>query len=92
MGRRDDKWGADTPISMPVAPDDLQPCRVDLGGFGFTTGGLCHAITDSEREEVMAPYFAPIPVDLPPLDDFHRQSTPRPQPPVTSDRKIPRGR
>lgn len=53
-------WLADTDVSMPVPPRDDQPVILDLGGgFGFTTGGLVHNITQTQRDLLMLPAFAP---------------------------------
>jgi hypothetical protein len=50
-------WGSDVPISMPEPP--TRPIMVDFGGFGMTTGGITHKITDSDIEELFTPFFAP---------------------------------
>jgi hypothetical protein len=51
-------WGADTPISTPEPPDNVV---VDFGGFGFSTGGLVHTITETEVEAFYAPFYRPAP-------------------------------
>jgi hypothetical protein len=53
-----DYWGTDTPISMPEPPTD-RPVVVDMGGFGFTTGGITHNLTEEDREETFSPFFSP---------------------------------
>lgn len=53
-----DYWGTDTPISMPV-PSEERPPLVNLGGFGFSTGGITHDLTEEDREEMFSPFFAP---------------------------------
>lgn len=54
-------YGADGMISLPSAPTTDLPMLVDLGGsgFGFTAGGICHNITESQLEELRTPSFAP---------------------------------
>lgn len=54
-----DAWGADVPISMPMPPDDKP--LVDMGGFGFGINGICHVITEEERDAEAIPTFAPPP-------------------------------
>lgn len=53
-----DAWSTDTHISEPVPPRDRK-VLVDFGGFGFTSGGLCHNISEEEREAIFTPTFAP---------------------------------
>ena len=61
MKRRDDDyWAADTPISMPEPPS--RKVMVSFDGFGFCTAGLCHNLTQEERDEIAIPYFAPQPM------------------------------
>ena len=35
---------------------------VSFDGFGFSTAGLCHNLTQEERDEIAIPYFAPQPL------------------------------
>ena len=55
-------WFADVPISLP-APPAFTP-EVDLGGFGFGLGGICHLITSSSQEDLSTPTSADL---APPL-------------------------
>ena len=58
MQVRDDAWGADAPISMPVPPEGT--VLVPLGdGMGFTAAGLVMDLNEADLEEVYAPIFAP---------------------------------
>jgi hypothetical protein len=54
-----DTWAANTEISQPQGMDPDQPVMVDMGGFGFTTGGITHNITDAERQDLFSPFYAP---------------------------------
>ena len=56
-------WFADVPISLPAPPPS--PAVVDLGGFGFGIGGICHLITAAAEEDLSMPTsdaLAPPPV------------------------------
>jgi hypothetical protein len=55
---RQSPWGADTPVSMPVASPDY-PVLVDVGGFGVTTAGLVHNLTAADVEAMLTPFFGP---------------------------------
>lgn len=50
-------WGSDVPISQPLAPDE--DVLVDFGGFGFSTRGMVHNLSDSDAEEMFTPTYAP---------------------------------
>jgi hypothetical protein len=50
-------WGSDVPISMPEPP--RRPIMVNFGGFGMTTGGIAHNITEADIEEMFTPFFGP---------------------------------
>lgn len=52
-----DSWGSDLPVSMPVPPA-VKP-EVPMDGFGFGRKGLCHDITEEERDALAIPTFAP---------------------------------
>jgi hypothetical protein len=53
-------WGSDVPISMPEAPSKEQPIMVTFeDGFGMTTGGIAHAVTESQVEQMATPFYAP---------------------------------
>lgn len=54
-----DSWASDVPVSKPVPPDPDQPVLVDLGGFGYTTGGISHNLTDGDLEAIFTPLYAP---------------------------------
>lgn len=56
-------WSSDVAVSKPRAYSMDRPVLVDFGGFGFTTGGLAHNITEAEAEEQFIPIFAPEEVD-----------------------------
>ena len=56
---RDNDWGADVPISKPVPPPREQPVHVDMGGIGFTSGGLAHYLSEADAEEWFLPTYAP---------------------------------
>lgn len=56
-----DTWGADVPVSMPVPPE-TKPL-VDMGGFAFGVDGICHAITEEERDAYAIPTFGPAPME-----------------------------
>lgn len=53
-------WGTDVPVSKPsvVESDNLR--ITDLGaGFVFTVKGMRHNLTETERDEIFTPTFAP---------------------------------
>jgi len=53
-------WGSDVPISMPEAPTQEQPVLVTFnGGFGMTTGGIAHDVTESQVDQMAQPFYAP---------------------------------
>jgi hypothetical protein len=60
-GRRvfQDSWGSDVAVSKPEAPS--RPILRDMGGFGFTSGGIAHNITEEQVEEIFSPTFTPPP-------------------------------
>lgn len=60
-----ENWGTDGPPSLPSVPSQDYPMLVDLSGsgFGFTAGGICHNVTQSDVEELATPSFSP-PIDL----------------------------
>lgn len=51
-------WSADIPISRPVVEQE-RSVAVDFGGFGFTTGGITHNLSEVEAEAIFLPTFAP---------------------------------
>ncbi len=55
----DTSWASDVPVSMPVPYRPDEPVVVDMGGFGFTLGGVAHNISEADVEEWMTPVFAP---------------------------------
>lgn len=56
----DQPWACDAPISMPTPPK--RPIMVSFdGGFGFTTGGIAHDMSQAQKEELATPFFAPDP-------------------------------
>lgn len=57
--RRTSIWATDTAVSQPEAVDPGQPILVDLGGIGFTSGGLAHVLTNVDLEEIFTPHYAP---------------------------------
>lgn len=56
-------WSSDVAVSKPRAYSTDRPVLVDFGGFGFTTGGIAHNITESQVEEQFMPIFSPEEVD-----------------------------
>jgi hypothetical protein len=53
-------WGSDTAISMPEAARADQPILVDLdSGFGMTSGGIAHNLTEEQAELLSKPSFSP---------------------------------
>jgi hypothetical protein len=50
-------WGADCPISMPLATGD--PVQVQMFGFGMAQYRLVHDITANELEQLKVPIYAP---------------------------------
>lgn len=51
-------WGSDTAISMPEPSKD--PILVDLdGGFGMTTGGIAHNMSEEQAAALAKPDYAP---------------------------------
>jgi hypothetical protein len=50
-------WGADVPISMPVASGD--PALVPMFGFAMSQYRLVHDITQTEMEALSVPIYAP---------------------------------
>lgn len=52
-------WSSDVPISRPVPYNEAQPVMVDLGGFGFTTGGLVVNLSEADDEAIFTPFYAP---------------------------------
>jgi hypothetical protein len=55
----DEVWASDVPISMPVPP--TLPVLLDFDGFGFTTGGIAHAITNDDVESLVRFSYVPEP-------------------------------
>lgn len=55
------KWGTDTPISMPVPMGSERTVLVDMGGFCFTETGLVHAFTLADLEAYLYPTYRPLP-------------------------------
>jgi hypothetical protein len=52
-------WASDVQVSQPSGPPSDRPILVDFGGFGFTTGGVAHNLTEAEREAIFTPFFSP---------------------------------
>ena len=52
-------WSSDGEVSQPLPPEDGRRILVDFGGFAFTSGGICHNISEEEREAIFQPTFAP---------------------------------
>lgn len=50
-------WASDVAISMPVPPSG--PVLAELGGFGFTLGGIAHNLTEGDVDALGTPFFAP---------------------------------
>lgn len=55
------KWGTDTPVSMPVPMSSAHTPLIDMGGFCFTQTGLMHAFTIADLEAYLYPTYRPIP-------------------------------
>lgn len=51
-------WSSDVEVSQPIPPEGRE-VLVDLGGFGFTSGGIAHNLTEAEREAIFTPTYAP---------------------------------
>lgn len=51
-------WGANTRVSLPVAPAGKRIVKVGAG-FAFSENGLVFDISDSEVEEMSIPPFSP---------------------------------
>ena len=64
--RKQDDWASDGVISMPSAPPTKIPCLVDMGGFGFTKGGICHSISETDIDAILSPLVQA--QDVPSLD------------------------
>lgn len=54
-------WGTDTPISMPEPLSPTTTIHVDMGGFGFTEGGIAHNFSEADMEALTTPTFLPAP-------------------------------
>lgn len=54
-----DLWGTDTVISMPEPLPGGRKVHVDMGGFGFTEGGIAHNFSQSDMETLTTPAFLP---------------------------------
>lgn len=52
-------WASDAPVSQPEPIDPERPVLVDLGGIGFTSGGLAHGLSNTDLEEIFTPRYAP---------------------------------
>lgn len=52
-------WSSDVPVSRPVPYEERMPVLVDMGGFGFTAGGIVVNVSEAEEEENFSPHFAP---------------------------------
>lgn len=52
-------WASDVKVSMPQGVDANKPVLVDLGGFGFTAGGLAHNLSEADVEFLSTPFFSP---------------------------------
>lgn len=53
------KWIADCPISLPAGTPINRPVQVDLGGFQFTTGGICLEISAVQFQDLLNNLYAP---------------------------------
>jgi hypothetical protein len=53
-------WASDTAISMPSPVDTNSPIRVDFLGFGFTSNGIAHNLTEADWEALSTPTIAPV--------------------------------
>lgn len=60
------RWGSDVPISMPEPPPTDVPRSVKFGGFAFGPNGLVPDLTQSDLDNLLQPFFAPV---NPPQDD-----------------------
>lgn len=56
MVRKD--WGANTRISLPVAPAERRVVKLGAG-FAFSENGLVFDVSESEVEEMSIPPFSP---------------------------------
>lgn len=54
-----EKWGSDVPVSAPHPPPADVPVHVDFGGFGFSTNGMVHNITQPDLEDMLTPFYSP---------------------------------
>jgi hypothetical protein len=54
-----DLWGTDTPVSMPEPLPANTTIHVDMGGFGFTSGGIAHNFSEADLETLTSPTFLP---------------------------------
>lgn len=52
-------WASDVPVSMPQPYRPDMPVLVDMGGFGFTEGGIAHNLSAADAEAMALPFFAP---------------------------------
>lgn len=57
--RQTTPWSTDTFISQPLPASKEMPVLVSFGGFGFTSGGIAHDVTEAQVEEIFTPMFAP---------------------------------
>lgn len=53
-------WGADGPISMPEPPQGEADRLVSFGGFAFGVNGLVPDLSDSDLQDYLLPFFAPV--------------------------------
>ena len=51
-------WFSDVPVSLPDPPP-VDP-EVNLGGFWFSAGGICHPITQSVHQDLSMPFQDPL--------------------------------
>jgi hypothetical protein len=52
-------WVSDTIPSLPNPPNRL--VQIELGdGFVFTTGGLAHAVTKAEIDDLISGLYGPV--------------------------------
>lgn len=56
---RGNTWASDVPVSMPQPYSPDMPVLVNLGGFGFTEGGIAHYLSQADADEMATPFFAP---------------------------------
>lgn len=53
------QFGANCPISMPHPVDADVGNSVEMGGFVFTSLGLFHDLTSTDRDEILSQAYGP---------------------------------